>query len=409
MHGRAIGPPPAPGSPPGRAPAFASAAALLCLGCLSCAPAYRPGDLLRAPDVARAVDCLDVAVDVSRPPDTMRSVVVRYDFGNRCPKLASVDLGAVRVFARSEGGNITGSLSAFDPKSEIKRLPLDEVESANEAIRYDSSDGLAGATVCVDLSPLAGRSGGETPPICRPFDALATTAITRDQPVDFEIGDYSCHETSPVLGYRKCLPFGPWRARLPFTFALSFSVPRLDPGGRILRGTTDAGTPYSLRGGLLGGVSGIEFDFHFRYTVGPVFFGLEFGMGGFWTPDASDPAGGAAVQRRFGALTVIGGGAVVGVLLPRRGRFGGHLEALLGGRRVALALDQPGGDACNGDPPAGCSAGYGEWLIEPRAAFDFWIDRWATVSVWAGTNVLAPAEVTGGLMIGMHDRAFDGR
>jgi hypothetical protein len=94
--------------------------------------------------------CLDVTATLT-DDDKATSPVVLYSFGNRCTHAAIVDLGAVRAIGRYPDG--TGrELHAYDPRHELRPLPIDAWWRSDEEIMYVADAGtIAPNVVCVDL------------------------------------------------------------------------------------------------------------------------------------------------------------------------------------------------------------------------------------------------------------------
>lgn len=111
-----------------------------------------------------ALPCLDLTVSlVDSAPGAGR--VIQYSFGNRCEKSITVNLAAARVTARTTSGKVT-DLRPFDPRREIKPLPLDGMLSGREQILYLGPQDVAAASICVDVSLVDGSAPAGLPPLC---------------------------------------------------------------------------------------------------------------------------------------------------------------------------------------------------------------------------------------------------
>ncbi len=130
-----------------RGPSLALALALA--GCFYVPESYHhvvapfPGERIALP-------CLDLAVTLT---DDARatSPVVQYSFGNHCTHAAIVDLGAVRAVGRYGDGD-DRELHAYDPRHELKPLPLDAWWASSEEIMYVADDsGPTPNVVCLDV------------------------------------------------------------------------------------------------------------------------------------------------------------------------------------------------------------------------------------------------------------------
>jgi hypothetical protein len=139
---------------------------------------YRPGSFTMSgePFVGEltTAGCLDLAVDVGRDP-VAAGPVVQYQFGNRCDRAQTIDLGAVHVTGRTRSGEEV-AMVAYDPLGEIRPLPLDARGSGRERIEYRTRRDFSGdvVAVCVAIGEVGG-SGGEPAPLATTCRAVATT------------------------------------------------------------------------------------------------------------------------------------------------------------------------------------------------------------------------------------------
>ena len=104
-------------------------------GVLLAGCSYRPGSFRSSEpfEGTRATTrCLDVAV--AARADGARTLVT-YAFGSRCKTETVVDLSAVRAIVRDADRSVP--LVAFDPRSEIRALPIDGFTSGRETIEYE--------------------------------------------------------------------------------------------------------------------------------------------------------------------------------------------------------------------------------------------------------------------------------
>ncbi|KAB2881763.1 MAG: hypothetical protein F9K40_23845 [Kofleriaceae bacterium] len=104
--------------------------------------------------------CLDLAVDVARDA-VATGPVVQYQFGNRCDRAATIDLGGVRVTGRTATGEEV-AMVPYDPYNEIRALALDARASGRERIEYRTSRELSGDVVAVCVA--IGAIGGDAVP-----------------------------------------------------------------------------------------------------------------------------------------------------------------------------------------------------------------------------------------------------
>ncbi|HEU4734095.1 MAG TPA: hypothetical protein VFT22_39665 [Kofleriaceae bacterium] len=96
------------------------------------------------------VGCLDVAVE--RRPDVSIGPVLRYQFANRCDHLATVDLPAAAVVARTDEGAEV-ALAPYDPGAELRAAALDGRSVGSESLAYPAEGPIS--QLCVDLAALA--------------------------------------------------------------------------------------------------------------------------------------------------------------------------------------------------------------------------------------------------------------
>jgi hypothetical protein len=114
---------------------------------------YKPGSFVSADSTFRgqrvSVGCLDVAIE--RHDDLPIGPVLGYQFANRCDHLTTVDLGAAVVIGRNaEGAEVR--LLPYDPRTEIRPVPLDARKVGGESLAYWA--GRAMPQVCVDVASL---------------------------------------------------------------------------------------------------------------------------------------------------------------------------------------------------------------------------------------------------------------
>jgi hypothetical protein len=151
-------------------------------GCLT---GYRPGSFVMAgePFVGDRVqtDCLDVAVKVSRE-SVAPGPVVDYQFGNRCDRVATIDLKSVRVTGRTASGEEL-AMVAYDPYGTMVALPLDARTAGRERIEYRTARDWSGevVSVCVSVGDLAGAGAASPAMTCHDV-APGTAAVAEVTP-----------------------------------------------------------------------------------------------------------------------------------------------------------------------------------------------------------------------------------
>jgi hypothetical protein len=102
-----------------------------------------------------ALTCLDVAVAMT-DDNRATSPVVRYSFGNRCTHETTVDLGAVPAYGLATNGEHV-AMHAYDPRHELRPLPIDGWWRGSESIMYTTVNGEPPPlAVCVDVGAIEG-------------------------------------------------------------------------------------------------------------------------------------------------------------------------------------------------------------------------------------------------------------
>ena len=144
---------------------------------------YRPGSFAHGIQgfngKKATIGCLDVAVE--RRDDRDTSAVLAYRFGNRCEQPQIVDLANARVVGRDAAGG-EHTLRPFDPRGEIRPLPVDALLTGKEAIAYIADDeiGVDLVQICVDAASITQSHkehwmcfAKKPAPIDQPDDALS--------------------------------------------------------------------------------------------------------------------------------------------------------------------------------------------------------------------------------------------
>lgn len=108
--------------------------------------------------------CLDLAVALVHSPSAT-GPVIQYSFGNRCRRSVTVDIGAARVTARDASGTQV-DLRPYDPRAEIRPLPLEGLMSGREQILYRSGAPMSAISICIDVAAIDASARATTPPIC---------------------------------------------------------------------------------------------------------------------------------------------------------------------------------------------------------------------------------------------------
>lgn len=99
-----------------------------------------------------SLDCIDLAI--ARRPDGPLGAVLAYDIGNRCDTPVWLDLASPHVIGHVDNADI--DLAAYDPRAELRRLPLDGRALATETIEYRARVAVPFDDVCVDAGRIVG-------------------------------------------------------------------------------------------------------------------------------------------------------------------------------------------------------------------------------------------------------------
>ncbi|HTM20543.1 MAG TPA: hypothetical protein VL172_08550 [Kofleriaceae bacterium] len=125
---------------------------------------YQAGSLRPTP-AGRVVqvNCLDVRVEPLADAEATGAAFT-YTFGNRCDRLARVDLGAIEAVGRFADGHRV-VLAAYDPDHVIHAGVLVGRRAGAESIEYQDPDhpDARPVEVCLALGAITG--GGAQPPI----------------------------------------------------------------------------------------------------------------------------------------------------------------------------------------------------------------------------------------------------
>mgnify|MGYP001568164607 CR=1 FL=1 len=155
-----------------------SASTALALTVVATGCSYRAGSFADTagsfPGPRVALPCLDLAVALIHIPSATGRVI-QYSFGNRCHSAISVDLTAARVIARDPSGTEV-ALHPYDPRGELRPLPLDGLRSGREQIAYLGPAPVSVGSICVDLAGVDRSSKAAPDRVCV---AAAGTEVRR--------------------------------------------------------------------------------------------------------------------------------------------------------------------------------------------------------------------------------------
>lgn len=219
-----------------------------------------------------------------------------------------------------------------------------------------------------------------------------------------------CEDGSNVVGYRTCSPYGSWAmmARMPKVsmevgmWSSMVDLSGIDVGGTM---THDDGTSYNYRvvGSELGNqadVVGVRMRMAAHHRG--LYLGLEGGIGGVVADDPTHqtPMDRVDLSSETGAVAV--GGVVLGGRVFA-GRVSAGGEIMAGVRGVSVATTSTHGACIVED-----IHWTGEPTVEVRARGDLWLTPWITAGAYLGRDALG-GQTSGGIDLGVHFRAFDGR
>ncbi|HVV85724.1 MAG TPA: hypothetical protein VHE35_21845 [Kofleriaceae bacterium] len=219
-----------------------------------------------------------------------------------------------------------------------------------------------------------------------------------------------CEDGSDVVGYRTCTPYGAWStiAQLPkVSFDLGLWSSMVDLHGVDVAGsmTHSDGTHYSYRvvGSDLGGdADAVGVISRLLLHHGATYAGLEGAAGGVVTDNSerTTPMAGFDLSSR-GSTVAVGGVVAGGRVFAGRVSVGGELMA--GVRGIAVASTSTHGACVSDDVHWATSP-----TVELRARGDLWLTPWFTAGAYLGRDALG-GQTSGGVDLGFHLRAFDGR
>ncbi len=215
-----------------------------------------------------------------------------------------------------------------------------------------------------------------------------------------------CVETGTVVGETQCRSFGTswatersipffggigvWSSSISSSFAAKFS------------GTTIAADSAQLSPGPLRAHGG---ELRVGIQLSPyAYLGFGYGLALGANSSRTIESDGYRVALRDGINFIHGRFApFVGVRAPL-GRVSLRAE-LAPAVQVQLVLFKA---TAAGGPEKPGSAGSIGVILEPRLAVDYWLTPDTTLSLWSGANAMRPGDLTFGLSLMGHLRAFDG-
>jgi len=220
----------------------------------------------------------------------------------------------------------------------------------------------------------------------------------------------ACVDASVVTGHKQCESFARWDvSRWPrMQIGFGTSVHSFSTADMTFEGTAehDRSISYIIvdddlrRSRAVGGT----FDMRITGNLGRWFYtGFEVGIGGaaVANPRTMNTASDLKLEPSRGAL-YLSGGALLGIAIPVD-RYRLHAETFAGARTLGLSTTTEHGD-CVDESVAWAH----DILIESRAGVQTWLGPWWTATAWIGSDLRERADVSFGVMLQGHVRAFDG-
>jgi hypothetical protein len=220
----------------------------------------------------------------------------------------------------------------------------------------------------------------------------------------------ACVETSAVVGRSTCPEnrYGTWRvpSLLPrFRVAFGASVHRFSLSGMSFSGTAahETGIAYRMVGDEISSsaASAMTMDLAITGRIGRyAYVGLGSSVGHAMVDSERIEREGSLSMSASGNLYVEAG-VVSGISVPM-GSFAIGAEAFAGPRIVGMSIDSQ-----HLDCESSSFAFDSEWLIETRVTAQTWLTPWLTVGGRVGSNVLQRGDMSVGVFLQGHTRAFD--
>jgi hypothetical protein len=219
----------------------------------------------------------------------------------------------------------------------------------------------------------------------------------------------ACVDTTLIVGRAECHRFGQgwniaWLPRLQIGFGFSthlFPTDDMRFEGTAAHDTGDIA--YAVVGGDMESdrAGAVTVDLRITGSVGHRgYVGVEGNVGGGFV-EQQRILGPEGNELEPGIGLYASGGVVGGVALP----FGDNrvrAEALVGRRLLVLTMTSYHGDCVDTQ-----TVHDGAWLVEPRVAIERFVTPWTTVGVSLGSNLLDQGDVSAGIYLQGHVRAYD--
>lgn len=244
-------------------------------------------------------------------------------------------------------------------------------------------------------SSSGGSSGGSS-------DSSSSSSSSSDS-------EPACVEVSSVVGRSQCSwnRFGRWNvARVPRiamrigTSVHSFSAAAMSFAGQAAHGD---GIAYRMVGGELTSdpASAVTVDLGVTARFGRYAYAGVEGQIGRAMVDTRMIERDSGLQIDSSASIFSQSGVVAGVAVPV-GNLSLRAEALVGARLVGLSVTSRHAD-CVDDSMAF------DWslLVEPRVSAETWLSPWMSAGVQVGSNVAGERDMSVGVFLRGHTRAFD--
>lgn len=219
----------------------------------------------------------------------------------------------------------------------------------------------------------------------------------------------ACVDTTLIVGRAECHRFGQgwniaWLPRMQLGLGLStrtFPIDDMRFEGTAAHDTGDIA--YAVVGGEMESdrAGAVTLDLRVTGAVGHHgYVGVEGNVGAGFT-DHQRILGPEGNELEPGPGLYASGGVVGGLALP----FGDNrvrAEAMVGRRLLMLSMTSYHGDCVDTQ-----TVHDGAWLVEPRVAVERFVGPWTTVGVSFGSNLLERGDVSAGVYVQGHLRAYD--
>ena len=217
----------------------------------------------------------------------------------------------------------------------------------------------------------------------------------------------SCVETTEIHGRAECRSFGGWDAsRYPrLRLGVGSSVSVFPMAGLSFQGEAEHDGKMAYRLDTESGDSdavATALDLRMTMMAGRYgYVGSNLSLGAVLLPNLQTKAAtGLDVDTKSGmyaAVTALAGAGFTMGPLTIRG------EAHVGRRFIVVGVETSHEECVESS-----AVQAGQWMVRPQVAMEAWVTPWMTAGASLSTDVLRDRDVSGGVFIELHSRAFDG-